>query len=103
MSKVSVVARIDAKEGKGAELVAAFDKLFAEVAKEPGTIQYLLHQSTSNPDLLYVTEIYEDQAALDAHLGSEHFKAFGGGLGDLVENADLQFLAPVLAAKGLEI
>jgi len=103
MSKVSVVARIDAKEGKGDELIAAFDKLLAEVAKEPGTIQYVLHRSSTDPDVLYMTEIYENQAALDAHMGSDHFKSFGAGLGDLVKGADLQFLTPVSAAKGLDI
>jgi (4S)-4-hydroxy-5-phosphonooxypentane-2,3-dione isomerase len=103
MSKVSLVARIEAKDGKADELVAAFDKLLAEVAKEPGTIHYVLHKSTTDPNALYVTEIYEDQAALDAHMGSDHFKSFGAGLADLVNGADLQFLTPVSAAKGLDL
>jgi (4S)-4-hydroxy-5-phosphonooxypentane-2,3-dione isomerase len=103
MSKVSLVARIEAKDGKADELITAFGALFAEVAKEPGTIEYVLHRSSTDPNILYVTEVYEDQAALDAHMGSDHFKSFGGSLGDLVNGADLQFLTPVLAAKGLDI
>ena len=73
------------------------------MAKEPGTIEYVLHRSSTDPNILYVTEVYEDQAALDAHMGSDHFKSFGGSLGDLVNGADLQFLTPVLAAKGLDL
>ena len=103
MAKVSLVARIQAKDGKADELITAFDKLLPEVAKEPGTIHYVIHRSTTDPNVLYVTEVYEDQAALDAHMGSDHFKAFGAGLGDLIDGADLQFLAPVSAAKGLDL
>ena len=103
MSKVSVVARIEAKDGKGDELIAAFGTLFAEVANEPGCIEYVLHRSSTDPNVLYVTEVYADQAALDTHMGADYFKTFGGSLGDLVNGADLQFLTPVLAAKGLDL
>jgi quinol monooxygenase YgiN len=103
MSKVSVVARIEAKDGKGDELVAAFEKLLAEVANEERTIHYIVHQSSSNPNILYVTEIYEDQAALDAHMGADYFASFGASLGDLVNGADLEFLTPVAVGKGLDL
>jgi quinol monooxygenase YgiN len=103
MAKVSVIAKIEAKDGKGDELVAAFEKLLADVANEPRTIHYILHRSTTDPNVLYMTEIYEDQAALDAHMGSDYFKSFGASLGDLVNGADLQFLTPVAVGKGLDL
>ncbi len=103
MSKVSLVAKIEAKEGKGDDLVAAFGELLDHVSAESGTIHYVVHRSTTEPDVFYVTEIYENQAALDAHMGSEKFAAFGGSLGDIVASGDLQMLVPVGAAKGLDL
>jgi quinol monooxygenase YgiN len=49
--------------------------------------------------VFFVTEIYENQAALDSHMGSDVFAAFGAGLGDFIEAGDLQFAAPIKAAK----
>ena len=46
-----------------------------------------------------VTELYEDQAALDAHLGGPAMAALAG-LGDAIESADLQLANPVSVAKG---
>jgi len=101
MSKVSVVAKLTIKADKADEFPAAWDALLEHIdANEPGTEHYMLHRSSTEPNVFFVTEVYEDQAALDAHMGSEPFGAFGASLGDFVEGADMQFLVPVKAAKG---
>jgi quinol monooxygenase YgiN len=101
MSKVSVVAKLTVKPDKVDDFPAAWDSLIAHVdADEPGTEHYMLHQSSTEPNVFYVTEVYKDQASLDAHMGSDKFGEFGASLGDFIEGADLQFLAPVKAAKG---
>jgi quinol monooxygenase YgiN len=95
--KLSVIATITAKAGQGDALAAAFDEIFGPVAGEAGTELYVLHRSTMKPDLFFVTELYTDQAAFDAHVGSEAFAALTEKLGSLVETADLQFAEPVQA------
>jgi quinol monooxygenase YgiN len=101
MGKVSVVAKLTVKPDKVDDFPAAWDDLIAHVdANEPGTEHYVLHQSTTEPNVFYVTEVYENQAALDAHLGSDVFASFGGSLADFVDGGDMQFLAPVKGAKG---
>ena len=101
MGKVSVVATLKVKPDKADEFVAAWDDLVKHIdANEPGTEHYVLHRSTQDPTTFYVTEVYVDQAALDAHMGSEPFAAFGASLGDLVDGGDMQILEPVKAAKG---
>jgi quinol monooxygenase YgiN len=99
MSKVSVIATITAKAGRGDDIVAAFDGAKDAVAEEPGTLVYALHRNQANPDLFYVTELYEDQAALDAHMAGPAMAALAG-LGDAIEGFDLQFATPVSVAKG---
>jgi quinol monooxygenase YgiN len=97
---MSVVANLTVKQGKEDEFLALWDDLLAHVAaNEPGTQHYVLHRSTSEPNVFYVTEVYDDQAALDAHMGSPVFAAFGASLGDVVEGGGMQILNPVRTAK----
>lgn len=101
MSKVSVVAKLTIKADKADDFPAAWDALLDYIdASEPGTEHYMLHRSGKVPNEFYVTEVYADQAALDAHMASGPFAEFGAALGDFIENADLQFLTPVKAARG---
>ena len=65
---VRLVVKINAAPGKGAELARALVVRCAEVAVEDaGCEQYEIFQSTANPDNLVMLELWEDQAALDAH------------------------------------
>jgi quinol monooxygenase YgiN len=101
MSKKSIVATIVVKEDKADDFPAAWDDLLAHIGEnEPGTEHYVLHRSSTEPNKFFVTELYVDQAALDAHMGSAAFATFGGSLGDFVESADLQFAEPIKSAKG---
>jgi len=98
--KVSVVATLKVKPEKADEFAAQWDALMDHVGNnEPGCEHYTLHRSQNEPNVFYVTEVYENQAALDAHMGSDAFASFGAGLGDFIESADLQFATPVKAAK----
>ena len=104
MSKMSAVAKLTVKPEKADEFPAAFDEFFGHIsANEPGTEHYVLHRSTASPNVFYITEIYSDQAALDAHSTSDAMAKFGASLGDFIENVDLDFTAPVKAAKGLDL
>jgi quinol monooxygenase YgiN len=54
---------------------------------EPGCVQYEAHQSIENPRKFLIYEKYKDQAALDAHRESAHFKQYvRGGLDTIVES-----------------
>jgi quinol monooxygenase YgiN len=97
MAKLSVIATITAKPGQREALLAAFDDFFGHVESEDGTEQYVLHRSTMNPDVCFMTELYTDQAAFDAHSGSEAFAGLTGKLGGLIEAVDLQLAEPVKA------
>ena len=98
MSQISVVATITAKAGRADDIIAAFDGAKHAVQGETGTLQYVLHRSQANPDLLFVTELYADQAALDAHMSGAAIAALGG-IGDAIESFDMQFATPVSVAK----
>ncbi len=100
MGKVSAVAKLEVKPGKADAFPAAFDDMFKHIAAhEDGTEHYVLHRSTKDPNVFYMTEIYADQAALDAHASSDAMASLGASLGDFITNVDLDFCVPVKSAK----
>ena len=83
---VGVVAVIRAKEGREAEFEQVFAEMTAGVkANEPGNRMYQLTRSRTEPRLYKVLEMYDDQAALEAHGASDHYREGGRKLRDLVE------------------
>lgn len=101
MSTVSVIAKLPAAEGKGAELAEAFKAAFEHVNAEAGTRYYVLHSDASNADLLWVYELYESQEAMQAHMGGEWFAPFSKSLAPFMGGRpELFFLTPI-AGKGL--
>ena len=102
MDKVSVFARFVAKEDRADELVAAFDDLFAQVEKEPGTEVYVLNRSGKDPNEFFFYELYTDADALGAHGTSEVMGKAMEQLKELLASSELVFGAPV-RAKGVAL
>ena len=85
---VGVVAKLNAHEGKGGELLAVMKALAEKVtANEPGNVFYRPFQAKDNPDAVYVLEAYESDEALAAHGQAEHFKAAGPSIAPLLAGA----------------
>lgn len=83
---IGVIAVIRAKEGREAEFEGVFAEMAAQVkANEPGNHMYQLTRSRTEPRTYKVLEIYADQAAIEAHGSSDHYKDGGRKLRDLVE------------------
>jgi quinol monooxygenase YgiN len=75
---IGVVATLKVAEGKGGDFEAVFKDLAAQVrANEPGNKLYQVFKSRKDADTYIVMEIYVDQAALEAHGKSDHFRAAG--------------------------
>ena len=101
MTKVALVAKMTAADGKRDELVEAFGSLYDAVAGEEGTEIYALHLDAGNEDVVWFYELYRDTDALTAHGTSEAMKAVGPQLAPLLSGQpELTFLTPV-RAKGL--
>jgi quinol monooxygenase YgiN len=83
---IGVLAVIRVKAGCEAEFEAVFRTLTAGVkANEPANHLYQLTRSRSDPRTYTVLELYADDAALEAHRASEHYKAGGGRIRELAE------------------
>jgi quinol monooxygenase YgiN len=103
MSKISLIAKLTAAEGKVDELRAALDALIPEADEEEGLEVYSVHADNANDGVFYFFEMYRDQAALDVHGKGERMKAAMGALGGLLGGRpEVTMLTPV-AAKGLSV
>jgi len=76
---VRLVIATYAKPGKGAELAQAMADRCRAVRQEPGCQQFEVFQSALDPDKLVVLELWDDQAALDAHAQRHPAAALGAG------------------------
>jgi quinol monooxygenase YgiN len=82
---IKVVAKQTLKDGKREEALAIFRELIELTRKEQGCIAYDLHESVDSPNVFAIIEAWETKEALDAHMGSEHFKRLIPKLGSLTE------------------
>ncbi len=83
---VAVIAVIRVKPGREAEFEQVFAEMTANVkANEPGNQMYQLTRSRAEPQTYKVMEVYADDAALETHRTSDHYKQGGQRLRELVE------------------
>jgi quinol monooxygenase YgiN len=74
---LTVVATIRAAEGKGDALAALLtEQARAVLAAEPGCLVYRPHRSTVDPDFFLFYEMYEDEAAFEAHRQAPHLAVY---------------------------
>jgi quinol monooxygenase YgiN len=75
---IGLIATLKVQQGKESEFEGVFTALAGQVrANEPGNKLYQLFKSRKDAGTYVVMEIYQDQAALDAHGKTEYFKAAG--------------------------
>ena len=94
---VGILATIKIKEGTNAAFEAVAKELMAAVrANEPGNKVYQFCKSRTEPTTYVVMEIYADQAALEAHGKSEHFRTVGAKMGpSMAGRPETQYFDPV--------
>ena len=64
--------------------------------REPGCLQYVGHQSAENSRKFLFYEQYQDQAALEFHRNTPHFKQYVmGGLDPIMETRSRELYSPV--------
>ena len=97
MSQVSLLARFTAKEGKGDEIVAAFESIIDQVRNEPGTLLYVMNRAKDDPNVFWFAELYADDDAFAAHGASEAMAKAIPTLGPLIAESELVVGEPVLA------
>lgn len=91
-----IVAEFEIKAGSLERFVelARMDAA-ASVANEPGCRQFDVTVDGDGDDRVVLYEVYDDQAAFDAHLQTPHLEAFRTAIDDLVTGRRIQRLTRV--------
>jgi len=93
---ICLAVRLLVKAGHAQEVKDNFAKLVPLSRKEPGCRMYIAHQGIDNPRRFLVYEQYDDQAALDLHRNSEHFRQYAtNGLYPHVESREAELYTPL--------
>ena len=82
--------------GREDEVIGMFRELQAATRREPGCVTYIVQRSRENPRHFLVYEQYKDEAALEEHRNSTHFKKYAtDGVFPFVEHRQAEFFEPI--------
>ncbi|PWF63123.1 antibiotic biosynthesis monooxygenase [Shewanella sp. BC20] len=87
--KVTVFAQIQARSGQGKALSHVLKQLVKATLTEVGCLEYTLHQSIEDADQFWMYEVWQSQAALDAHMASPHFNDFVTSSNAIMDKASI--------------
>lgn len=71
-----IVARWRPRPGAEAEIAAILDELVPKIRAEPGNVSFTAHRAKDDPNDILLYEVYESEAAFDAHRQTEHFRTY---------------------------
>ncbi|MET3759667.1 putative quinol monooxygenase [Sphingomonas sp. UYEF23] len=74
---VKIVAFITVKPGSEEDFIAAARTCVAASRAEPGVLHYELWRENEGAQRFVFNELYVDDAAVQQHMASDHFKALG--------------------------
>ena len=96
---IVLVAKYIVKSGQGDAVEAALRRMAPLVkSSEPGCTLYHANRSTENGDVFLLYEHYADQAALEAHRTTPHFKEIiEGTIVPLLESRQRELYASVVS------
>jgi quinol monooxygenase YgiN len=77
LMSVKVIAFVTVKPGEEKAFEAAASICVAASRSEPGVLHYDLWREAEAERRYVFNELYTDQSAVESHMGSDHFKAFG--------------------------
>jgi quinol monooxygenase YgiN len=67
----------------------------ASSIKEPGCREFNISVLDGNPNRVFVYEVYDDDAALRAHLNSDHFKKFIAATANMITGRNVRAMSPI--------
>lgn len=91
---IVLVARYYCKPGQGDAVAAALREMAPLARQEEGCALFLVSRAQEDPDRFLLYEHYHDEAALQAHRDTPHFKRIvEGRILSLLEKREREFFA----------
>ena len=91
---------IDVVPGQLENYLAAIKEVGAAAIKtEPGCSEFDVTVSQKDPNHLFIFEVYNNAAAFEAHLKSDHYKKYAAAAKDIVAKREVHPLSSVVMMK----
>jgi autoinducer 2-degrading protein len=81
---------------------AEMDKFMAAIkengeaaVKEPGCREFNIQVLASNPNHVFLFEVYDNAAALEAHRATDHFKKYAAATGSMISKREVRPMTSV--------
>jgi quinol monooxygenase YgiN len=78
-----IIARVFIKPGSEDKFILAAKTIIENSNNEEGCLEYMLYQDPYEKTNFVFVEKWKNQAAIDYHFGTEHFKDFGTRTADM--------------------
>jgi autoinducer 2-degrading protein len=75
--------------------LAALKENGAKSVTEPGCREFNIHVQASNPNHVFIYEVYDNAAALEAHRTTDHFKKYAATTAKMVAKRDVRAMTSV--------
>jgi quinol monooxygenase YgiN len=85
-----VTAYVNCDETDRETVLEAAGPLLATTREEDGCDEYTLTENAEHPGQFVFVERWRDRPALDAHVRSDHFRAFGRSVGRKLTSTDIK-------------
>ena len=93
---VILAVHVTIKTGHESAVLAPLRKLQEETRREPGCVTYVVQRSRENLRHYLIYEQYRDEAALEMHRSSPHFKEYAtDGFLPFVEERRAELFDPI--------
>jgi quinol monooxygenase YgiN len=84
------------------KFLAALKTNGAAAVQEPGCREFNITVSQKDPNHVFIFEVYDNAAALDAHRATDHFKAYMAATKEMVAKRDVRAMSSVaMNMKGM--
>ena len=67
----------------------------ANAVKEPGCREFNITVLANNPNHVFLYEVYDNEAALNAHRQTEHFKKYQAATANMIADRNVRAMSPI--------
>jgi len=86
---------LDIAPGQMAKFMEAIRENGAASVKEPGCREFNISVLASDPNHVFLYEVYDSEAALNAHRATDHFKKYQAAVANLVTGRNVRAMTGV--------
>ncbi len=83
MALITIIGQFDIHPDDASAAAELMRTMATETTKEPGCHHYAYSHDLITPNRFQLSEIWQDEASLDAHFGTTHMATYRAGLKEL--------------------